>query len=104
LNYVISRALEFNIVSFTGDYMNYPKRLLMGGLCVALVSQACGCARKYSLLVEPTVPPILNKRTYSTADYKKDLTAYESEVAGDNTPEVVRGLRDKIVYGDHAGD
>jgi hypothetical protein len=79
--------------------MKFSKRLTNGILCLALMSISAGCIRKYSLLVEPTMPPILDKRTYSQADYKTDLAAYDAEIDGDDTPEVVRGLRDKIVYG-----
>jgi len=79
--------------------MNIPRRLITGFLCVGVILLAGGCVRKYSLLVEPTVPPILNKKTYSKTDYQTDLCAYNDEIDGDNTPEVVRGLRDKIVYG-----
>lgn len=79
--------------------MNLPRRLITLVLCGGVISVGGGCVRKYSLLVEPTVPPILDKKTYSKADYEADLAAYNAEIEGDNAPEVVRGLRDKIVYG-----
>jgi len=79
--------------------VNLPKRLIIGVLCAGASFLPCGCIRKYSLLVQPTVPPILDKKEYSKADYESDLKAYNDEMAGENNPEVVRGLRDKIVYG-----
>lgn len=79
--------------------MNYPRRLIIGIFCSATITLFCGCVRKRSLLVEPTVPPILDKKIYSKADYVTDLKAYDAEIAGDNNPEVVRNLRDKIVFG-----
>jgi len=57
----------------------------------------CGCHR-YSV-VQPTVPSILEKKIYGKQDFLKDVQAYNDEIAGDNNPETVRDLRDKIVYG-----
>lgn len=66
-------------------------------MCIGMMLFTSGCHRRS--LVQPTVPSILNKRLYSKDDYQADLKLYQKEIDGENNPETVRHLRDKIVYG-----
>jgi hypothetical protein len=73
-------------------------RLAIGIAWIATILLTAGC-HKYSLVVQPTVPSILEKKRYSKDDYDADVTAYNNEINGQNDPETVRDLRNKIVYG-----
>ena len=77
--------------------MNLAIRPLLYPVCLVFACVSFGC-HKYSV-VQPTVPPILQKRQYTDADYRRDLKAYNEEQAGENNQETLKELRAKIVYG-----
>ena len=73
------------------------RRLYSASVWIGMLFLLVGC-HKYSL-VQPTFPSVLSKARYSNEDYLADLKLYRNEQNGDNDPETVKALRDRIVYG-----
>jgi len=73
------------------------RKVFLASFSVAIAFLAGGC-HKYSLF-QPTFPSVLNNARYSEKDYLTDMKSYQNEQDGDNDPERLKGLRDKIIYG-----
>lgn len=77
----------------------YLKKNIMGiGVCMGLVLFLSGCPRRHSVVV-PAYPNVLSKSPYSASSFQADYAAYQKEQTGDNDPEKLRLLRDRMVYG-----
>lgn len=75
------------------------KKLFLANLWIGMALASVGCGHKYSLVAQPVFTSVLNKARYGLKEYGTDLQAYTAERDGENEPETVRAMRDRIVYG-----